>query len=290
MAAPLRALRPTAPADAASRDAGDFDIRDHVDASSAFFGAATNVILQLSMPPVGYGVVESRVDSGNIMLHPIKRARTTMTYLAVAMLGTEQDRTAYRAAVDTAHRQVRSGPDSPVKYNAFDRRLQLWVAACLYWGTRDLHERMHGPMDEATADAFYRNAERLGSTLQMHPGQWPADRVAFDAYWHENLATTRIDPPIRDFFWDLVNLKMFPLPVRLALGPLHRWVTAGLLPERLREQMGMEWSPRDDRRLALLLTTVGAVEDLLPRMVKTLPIEILLWDMRLRGKLGLKMV
>ncbi|WP_040798102.1 oxygenase MpaB family protein [Nocardia higoensis] len=288
MAGPLRALRPTAPIPG-DADIG-FDIRDHVDATSAFFGAATNVILQLSMPPVGYGVVESKVDSGNIMLHPIKRARTTLTYLAVAMVGTDEDRLAYRAAIDTAHRQVRSGPDSPVKYNAFDRRLQLWVAACLYWGARDLHERMHGPMNKAAADAFYRNAERLGTTLQMHPAQWPADRDAFDAYWREHLATTRIDPPVRDFFWDLVNLKMFPLPVQLTLAPLHRWVTAGLLPERLREQMGMTWTPRDDRRLAALLSAVGAVEDRLPRVVKTLPIEVLLWDMRLRRRLGLRMV
>ncbi|MBF6355315.1 DUF2236 domain-containing protein [Nocardia higoensis] len=288
MASPLRAARSSAPT-SGSADIG-FDIRDHVDATSAFFGAATNVIMQLSMPPVGYGVVESKVDSGNIMVHPVKRARTTLTYLAVAMVGTEEDRLAYRAAVDSVHRAVRSGPDSPVKYNAFDRRLQLWVAACLYWGARDLHERMHGPMSAAEADAFYRTAERLGTTLQVHPDQWPADRDAFDAYWHEHLATTRIDPPVRDFFWDLVNLKMFPLPVQLALAPLHRWVTAGLLPERLREQMGMRWSPADDRRLAVLLSTVGAVEDRLPRAVKTLPISALLWDMRLRRRLGLPMV
>ncbi|WP_067863791.1 oxygenase MpaB family protein [Nocardia shimofusensis] len=287
MASPLRASRPTAPT---SGSADGFDIRDHVDATSAFFGAAANVILQLSMPPVGYGVVESKVDSGNIMVHPVKRARTTLTYLAVAMVGTDEDRLAYRAAVDSVHRAVRSGPESPVKYNAFDRRLQLWVAACLYWGARDLHERMHGPMHAAEADAFYRNAERLGTTLQVHPGQWPADREAFDAYWREHLATTRIDPPVREFFWDLVNLKMFPLPVQLTLAPLHRWVTAGLLPERLREQMGMRWSPADDRRLAVLLSTVGAVEDRLPRAVKTLPINVLLWDMRLRRRLGLPMV
>jgi len=284
----MRAPRPTA---SPSGEADiPFDIRDHVDATSAFFGAATNVILQLSMPPVGYGVVESKVDSGNIMVHPIKRARTTLTYLAVAMLGTEEDRLAYRAAVDSVHHAVRSGPQSPVQYNAFDRQLQLWVAACLYWGARDLHERMHGPMSTADADAFYRNAERLGTTLQVHPDQWPADRDAFDAYWREHLATTRIDPPIRDFFWDLVNLKMFPLPMQLTLAPLHRWVTAGLLPEHLREQMGMSWSHSDDRRLAMLLSTVGAVEDRLPRMVKALPVTALLWDMRLRRRLGLPMV
>ncbi|HXO57836.1 MAG TPA: oxygenase MpaB family protein, partial [Mycobacterium sp.] len=38
-----------------------------------------NVIMQLAQPGVGYGVMESRVESGRIDLHPIKRARTTFT-------------------------------------------------------------------------------------------------------------------------------------------------------------------------------------------------------------------
>ena len=81
---------------------------------------AANVIMQLSLPGVGYGVLESPVDSGNVYKHPFKRARTTGTYLAVATIGTESDRALIRAAVDTAHRQVRSTSSSPVSYNAFD--------------------------------------------------------------------------------------------------------------------------------------------------------------------------
>lgn len=102
----------------------------------AFAAGAANVIMQLSRPGVGYGVVESKVDSGNLLKHPWKRARTTFSYLAVAILGKPADRAAFRDAVDGAHRQVRSGPASPVRYNAFDRDLQLWVAACLYVGPR----------------------------------------------------------------------------------------------------------------------------------------------------------
>lgn len=33
---------------------------------------------------MGYGVVESTVESGNVFRHPIERNRTTSTYLAVA--------------------------------------------------------------------------------------------------------------------------------------------------------------------------------------------------------------
>src|ERR1700742_3186494 len=48
-----------------------------------------NVIMQLARPGVGYGVMERRVESGRIDLHPIKRARTTFTYLVVAVAGSD---------------------------------------------------------------------------------------------------------------------------------------------------------------------------------------------------------
>lgn len=268
----------------------EFDIRDHLDGSAALFGAAANVILQLSAPAVGHGVLESPVESGNLMRHPIKRTRTTLTYLAVALLGDDDERAAYREAVNSVHRMVRSGPSSPVKYNAFDQRLQLWVAACLYWGSRDLSERMHGPLDPADAEALYRFSERLGSTLQMPTGLWPPDLAAFQRYWDAQLAQARIDPPVRAMLDDIVDLKMFPWPVHASMGRLHRWVVAGLLPAPLREQMGMPWTDRDERRLARLLTAVGAVEDRIPKQLKTLPVQAFLWDLRLRRRMGRSLV
>ncbi|MBL1076095.1 DUF2236 domain-containing protein [Nocardia sp. 2] len=283
MTSPLHAtpLEPDPPA---------IDIRQHLDGSAAVFGAAANVIMQLALPPVGYGVVESPVESGQVFKHPIKRLRTTVTYLAVAMLGTDEDREAFREAVDSVHKQVRSRPSSPVRYNAFDPRLQLWVAACLYWGAKDLHERMHGPMDEFDADAFYHYAARLGTTLQVRPEMWPADREAFDRYWDENLAKTTIDPTVRAYFEDLIDLKMLPRPFQLAFGGIHRFFVTGLLPQHLREEMGMTWSPRQDQLLARILRTTGFAEGLMPTAVRIFPTNAYLWDMRIRRRLGLPLV
>ena len=112
----------------------------------SFAAGAANVIMQLSRPGVGHGVVESKVDSGALMKHPWKRARTTFQYLAVAVIGTDEDRAAFREAVNEAHRQVKSGPYSPVQYNAFDRDLQMWVAACLFVGLEDTYQLLRGEM------------------------------------------------------------------------------------------------------------------------------------------------
>ena len=100
-----------------------------------------NVIMQLSRPEVGYGVMNSRVHSGSALHHPVKRARTTFTYIALAILGTEEDRAAFRRAVNGQHAQVVSTPEEPVRYRAMDPELQRWVAACLYAGTRDILDR-----------------------------------------------------------------------------------------------------------------------------------------------------
>ena len=62
-----------------------------------------NVIMQLARLPVGRGVAESRVDSGRVDRHPIKRLRTTTAYLLIAMLGTEAERTELRRQIDRVH-------------------------------------------------------------------------------------------------------------------------------------------------------------------------------------------
>src|SRR6201996_5696216 len=134
-----------------------------------------NVIMQLARPGVGYGVMESRVESGRIDLHPIKRARTTFTYLAVAVAGSDTQKAAFRRAVNRAHAQVYSTPESPVRYNAFDPDLQLWVAACLYKGGVDVHRTFVGEIDDDDADRHYHEGKALGTTLQVPPEMWPAD-------------------------------------------------------------------------------------------------------------------
>ncbi|WP_280265889.1 oxygenase MpaB family protein [Nocardia wallacei] len=288
MTAAVRATdhEPTVPESTLTPDT----VRDHIDGIAAFLGGAANVIMQLSHPPVGYGVLESPVDSGKVTLHPIKRLRTTLTYLAVAWMGNEEDRKAYRDAVNVSHRPIRSNADSPVKYNAFDPKLQLWVAACLYWGVDDLYTRMRGPMDPELAEDFYRYSARLGTTLQMRPEMWPATRAEFFRYWEENLAQRTIDQPVRDYFNDLIDLKMLARPVRFVFGRFHRFAVTALLPQHLRDEMGMTWTARDERRFTLVLKAISAVWTRLPAVIRAAPLNTYLFDMRMRRRFGKPLV
>jgi uncharacterized protein (DUF2236 family) len=251
---------------------------------------AANVIMQLSLPGVGYGVLESPVDSGNVYKHPFKRARTTGTYLAAATLGTDADRALIRDEVDRVHALVCSKQSSPLPYNAFDPRLQLWVAACLYRYYIDQHEFLYGPLDDEAAEAVYQDARKLGTTLQVREDMWPADRVAFDEFWKRTLDELKIDPPVREHLHGVAAMVFLPAPLRLLAGPLNLFATKGFLTSEFRAHMNMTWTTTQQRRFEVLLTALRIADRLIPREVWILGYRMYLWDMRARARRGKRVV
>ncbi|OBH17654.1 DUF2236 domain-containing protein [Mycolicibacter terrae] len=257
------------------------DLTEALDFWSAAASAA-NVVMQLSMPGVGYGVVESRVESGALMEHPWKRLRTTAQYMAVAVLGSDEERAAYRDAVNVAHRQVRSTDSSPVKYNAFDRDLQLWVAACLFVFYEDTYQLLRGKMTEEQAENFYQHARPLGTTLQVSDDQWPVTRAEFDTYWNTTCQSLEMDDTVRDFLMRLINLKMINPVLRVIFAPLLRFLTIGFLAPRFRELLGVQWSKAEQRQFENLFLFVSFVNRFIPPFIRTFNYSVLMADLRYR--------
>ncbi|MGE2816784.1 oxygenase MpaB family protein [Mycobacterium heidelbergense] len=260
----------------------------------ALLAGPANVIMQLARPGVGYGVLESRVESGRVDLHPIKRARTTFTYLAVATAGSDAQKEAFRRAVNRAHAEVYSTPESPVQYNAFDVDLQLWVGACLYKGGVDIYRIFIGELDDEDADRHYREGMSLATTLQVPPEMWPPDRAAFDRYWQESLAKVHIDDAVRDYLYPIAagRVRGVALP-----GPLQRMsdnfsllITTGFLPQRFRDEMRLPWDAARQRRFDRLMAVLRTVNRLLPRFVRRFPFNVLLWDVDRRIRTGRPLV
>lgn len=262
---------------------------ESMDIASLAEGAA-NVVMQLLNRPVAYGMMESPVESGALYKHPVKRTRTTISYLAVAVLGTPADKERYREAVNTAHRQVRSTAASPVKYNAMDRGLQLWVAMCLYVGFEDTHQLLHGRMDREQRALFYRDSAPLGTTLQVPAELWPATPEEFDATWVQ-LCRQKITPDetTRTYLRQLVDLTFvgsLPAPLKA----FNRFLTAGFLAPRFREAMEIEWTARDQRRFDRFWRAVAFANGFVPLALRRLPYRLLLADLRLRTRLGRPLV
>jgi uncharacterized protein (DUF2236 family) len=260
----------------------------------ALLAGPANVIMQLARPGVGYGVMESRVESGRVDLHPIKRARTTFTYLAVATNGSDEQKAAFRRAVNRAHAQVYSTDESPVAYHAFDKDLQLWVGACLYKGAVDVYRLFIGEMDAETAERHYREGVPLGTTLQVPDDMWPKDRAAFDRYWQESLEKVHIDDAVREYLWPIAAARVrgvkLPGPIQHALDNFSLLITTGFLPQRFRDEMRLDWDERKQRRFGRLMRVLRTINHLLPRFIRQFPFNVLLKDLDWRIRTGRPLV
>lgn len=258
----------------------------------AFWLPAANVVMQLADPAVGYGVYESRVVNGRGDRRPIKRARTTGQYLAVATIGREDDRRFFHEAVHAIHAHVTSTEDSPVRYNANSARSQLWVALCLVRYYVDQWEMVHGPLSEDQLDTVISISSSLGTTLNVPVAWWPRDWAEYSQKFAEGLDSVHIDETVREHLQAISDFSV--LEVRLnrlgtllhkTVGPWSLTMTKFGVPPRIREEMQWEITHHDLRRRRIVVAVSTALGRILPR-----PLWVYytwnLWDLRLRRRFG----
>jgi uncharacterized protein (DUF2236 family) len=227
-------------------------------------GAGRAILMQIANPAVGHGVAEH----SNFAEYPLARLRATMTYVYAVVYGTEEQLAAARRRVNRAHAPVRRDTDSRSQgYSAFDAQSQLWVVATLYDTVVTVYEKIYGELDEETADRVYHDYARIGTTLQVPEELWPADRAAFAAYWDESLLMLEPDAVTLRVARDLLHPPGGPLWLRIIMPPA-RFITAGLLPDQLREGFGLPWSPRHRRHFDRTMRTVAMVYRPLPQRVR----------------------
>ena len=223
------------------------------------------ILLQLANLAIGHGVA----DHSHFADRPLDRLNGTLSYVYATVFGDADLAARMAARVNHAHGPVHSAGTTP-EYNAFTPELQLWVAATLYESATHLHGLLYGPLDDETADAVYREYSRLGTSLQVPPELWPADRSAFRHYWNEQLALLRTDAATRAVAHDLLHSRTAPLWYRAAL-PLARLMTAGLLPPHVRVLFDLPWSTLRQRRFNRVVSAIRLIYPCLPRLVRHWP-------------------
>lgn len=257
------------------------------------FNNAANLVMQLAHPGVGHGVSKSRVISGAAVLRPIKRARTTTTVFAVALMGTDSDRAVFGAATDDVHKHVHSTADDAVKYSANDPRLQLWVALCLTKYFIDQYEYLYGELPTSNRDKIVASGAALGTTFRVRPEQWPASYAEFTEQWARQLPNLSIDPSLREFLNELADGSFlhhrFPQLGRIftgVFGPLREMMTRGTVPAEFRTLMGWDWTDRDERAFRRTLAVLRWLDIGHPHGEK-LALRMFLLDFRIRARIGI---
>ncbi len=248
----------------------------------ALASAGANVIMQLSRRPIGRGVAESRVDDGALFRHPMKRTRTTLAYVMIALLGSDHERGVLRSEIARQHRRVRSPHDAEVQYDASDPELQRWVAACMFRGLLDAATLLYGAPNAELAEELYRHASRFATTLQVSKEQWPSGLEAFEEYWQREVRTISFDEVTAAYLHDLAALRFLPGPLARSLGGIHRVITTGFLPREFREPLGLAWGEREQRRFHRALVVMRRCNAIAPAPLREFPWNVVLFDTRRR--------
>jgi uncharacterized protein (DUF2236 family) len=220
-------------------------------------GGGRAILLQVADPTVAAGVARH----SDFAHRPLQRLHNTLTYVYAVVLGTPEDATRVAGFVGRAHTPVAG---------AEDVALQLWVAATLYETAALVHERVFGPVPDATAEEIYLGYAPLGTALQMPDSAWPADRAAFREYWDTRVAKLTVTDDARQIAHDLFAPITAPAWLRAAL-PLARLLTIDLLPASIREGYGFDWTPRDERRAARAWGVIRFLARVTPQYLRATP-------------------
>jgi uncharacterized protein (DUF2236 family) len=205
-------------------------------------GAGRALLLQVAHPGVAQGVA----DHSDFRDRPLPRLLGTLDFLTIVMLGTDEEADRIGTIIRRVHDRI-TGPG----YSGNDPELQVWVNATLIDAALFVYEEILRSPSGDVAEEYVRQAAMVADVLGCPPGTQPADLASFRAYMDRMFASLEVSDTGREVAHAVLSGRK-PWFLRPALS-LNRLVTTGLLPEPLRAQYGLAWSPGRDRALWFLL-------------------------------------
>ena len=221
-------------------------------------GGGRALLMQIAHPMVARGVAEH----SNFRAHRIDRLLRTLRPTLAIIFGNRDEALAAAASISRVHDRV-----SGAGYAAKDPDLLLWVFATLVDTTVMMHERFVRPLSPPEQAVYYEDIRRVASLLDIPEGVMPESIAALRTYVIQMCETLSVTSEARDIAEALFRSNAFAWPV---MGST-RLLTAGLLPERLREQFGLEWGGRREGALAAIGRASRAVVPRLPPGLRAPP-------------------
>lgn len=234
-------------------------------------GAGRALMLQVAHPKVAQGVA----DHSDFRDKPLPRLFGTLDFLTIVALGTDEEADAIGAAVRRMHNRI-VGPG----YRGNDPELQVWVNATLIDAALFVYEKiLHSPSGDLS-ERYVEQAAFVADVLGCPPGTQPADLASFRAYMDRMLGSLEVSDTGREVAHAVLHArKLWWLGPGLAL---NRFVTTGLLPEPIRDQFGLSWTPGRERVLWLMLRSGAFCYLLVPSRLRRSGHHVALWLSRRR--------
>jgi uncharacterized protein (DUF2236 family) len=224
-----------------------------------FLGGGPAVLLQVAHPLVAAGVVHHSDYRRDLW----RRLVRTLRALYLIAYGTKAEAVRAGEAVQKVHapvhgrtaKQLGSFP-AGTAYSASDPELMLWVHATLVESSLEVYQRFVRALPPDDQERYYQEMAVVARLFGTPASVIPSTLAEFRDYFAAQLAgeTLTVTAPAREVASVILDA---PLPaVMRVLVPAHRLATAGLLPQRLRDEYGLRWSSLHELALPLAAQTV----------------------------------
>ena len=245
--------------------------------SVVFLGGGRAALLQLAHPYVAYGVEQHSKTRTDVIG---RFQRTFMAVFAMTFGDLQEAFTAARRVHQVHTKIVGAFPEAigpyakGESYHANDARALLWVYATLIDSVITTTELVRGKVAPAEKEAYYRDTWSFARLFGIPDELLPPDWTAFQSYFDQMIgsSTITVATPARDMARFLFGRG--PGQDQSRLASLLELATAGLLPEKLREQFGLPFGLREKAELAAVIATLRAAHRALPRTLRYLPAYI----------------
>lgn len=241
--------------------------------SVLFLGGGRAALLQLAHPYVAYGVdqhSQTKADPGG-------RFERTFRYVFRMVFGDRDKALAAARRVYAVHRRITGAIPTSAgafpaghRYEANQVDALVWVLATLVDSALLGYEQFVGPLTEAERDQYVHEAKRFGLLFGIPEDALPKDHAEFRRFWDTTLAspTITVTEPAREMARFLFSARSLPRRTALSWAEL---ITAGLLPDRIREEYGFEFGPKRRRAFQASTTLIRSGYALLPKRVRHIP-------------------
>lgn len=236
-------------------------------------GGGRALLMQVANPLVAQGVV----DHSGYQHDPFGRLVRTVRWLVAVTFGTKAEARTASRTVMRAHAAVRGNlaesnaapPEMPggTPYSASDPGLSRWVLATIVESMLATYTAMVGALPPGDADAFVREWRAVAPLVGVPLTHTWDDARDLRSYVDAEMA--RLHPVAASRDAARVVLRP-PLP-RRALRPataLTAFLTAGLLPQRLRAAYGIRWTPAHSAAHTATCAAMRQVHRVLPRRLR----------------------
>lgn len=211
------------------------------------------LVLQVAHPVVGAGVREH----SNYREEPWQRLIRTAVSLTRVCYDDRPAAVAEVARLRDMHKSIKGVDDRGRRYHALHPEAYAWVHATLVRGAVEAQRLFGTGIPAGQLADYYSDMREVGLLLGLHDHHMPTDLAEFDTYY-DTVVRDRLEDnqAVRDV---LVSIRrparpgpvpaLVWAPVAEFVGSRAYLVTVGMLPDVLRDRLGLTWTDAQERRL-----------------------------------------